>query len=143
MDKKFTDKLKEGISVEEIESFTRKHTTEVFTLLAIAIGAISSSFHFFTGPGLTIFAAAVGMIGAVLFPTHVDKILKRYYLFCQKQEKSTQMVLGAVKIVLGLFIPFVLYAGLGLLAGSSYHYYARQGQASAEPRSTPSKTDHA
>lgn len=143
MDKKFTDKLKEGISVEEIESFTRKHTTEVFTLLAIAIGAISSSFHFFTGPGLTIFASAIGMIAAVLFPSQADRLLKHYYSFCQKQEKSTQMVLGAVKIVLGLFIPFVLYAGLGLLAGSAYHWYARRNQGSSESSARSSKTDHA
>lgn len=143
MDKKFTDKLKEGISVEEIESFTRKHTTEVFTLLSIAIGAISSAFHFFTGPGLTIFSAAIGMIAAVLFPAHVDKLIKRYYSFCLKQEKSTQMILGAVKIVLGLFIPFVLFAGVGLLAGSSYHYFSRAGKGSEDPSARISKTDHA
>ena len=60
MDKnKFTDKLKEGVSVHEIESFARKHTSEVFPVLAIVIGSISSMFDFFTGAGFSIFFVAV------------------------------------------------------------------------------------
>ena len=61
MDKdKFTDKLKEGVSVQELEEFARKHTTEVFSVLAIIVGAISSAFDFFTGPGWTIVFTALG-----------------------------------------------------------------------------------
>ena len=38
------------------------------------------------------------------------------------------MVLGGVKIVIALFLPFVYFGFLGLLAGSSYHYYIRHSQ---------------
>jgi hypothetical protein len=136
MDKnKFTNKLKEGVSVQEIENFARKHTGEVFSVLAIVVGAASSMFDFFTGPALTIIFVAVGMILGIFFPAPVEKGLKQLYGFTHKQEKTTQMILGAVKIVVGLFIPFVLFGVLGLLAGTSYHYYTRHAQIVNEHKS--------
>ena len=47
MSKKMAEKLKEGVTVEELEKFARKYTTEVFIVFAIIIAAISSSFSFF------------------------------------------------------------------------------------------------
>lgn len=125
---KLTEKLKEGVSVKEIEDFTRKHTTEVFSILAIIIATISSSWDFFTGPKLTIFFTAIGTIFAVLFPVQMERGLKQFYNFIFKQEKTTQLIVGSVKIVVAIFIPFLLFGFLGLLAGSSYHYYMRQAQ---------------
>lgn len=142
MDKnKFTDKLKEGVSVQELESFARKHTTEVFSVLAIIIGSISSIFDFFTGPGMTIFFFAIGAIAAIFFPAPVEKGLKQLYHFTYKQEKMTEIILGAVKIVVAIFIPFLYFGLLGLLAGTSYHYYIRQAQIMGEnaPRSSRRK----
>jgi hypothetical protein len=137
MDKnKFTDKLKEGVSVHEIESFARKHTSEVFSVLAIVIGSISSMFDFFTGAGFSILFIAVGVILGVFFPAPVEKGLKQLYGFTNKQEKTTQMILGAVKIVIAIFIPFVIFGVLGLLAGTSYHYYTRHAQIMNENRSS-------
>jgi hypothetical protein len=128
MTKKPFDKLKEGVSVEELESFARKHTTELFSVLALIIGAASSALDFFTGPKLTIFLLAVGAIAAILFPVGAEKGLKQLYSYTIKQEKSTQLIIGAVKIVIALFIPFVLFGIVGLLAGTSYHYYTRHAQ---------------
>lgn len=135
MDKnKFSEKLKEGVSVQEIEDFARKHTTEVFTIIALVIGAISSIFNFFTGPGLTIFFMTLGVLLGVFFPAPVDRGLRQGYEFAFKQEKSTQLILGAVKIVIALFIPFLLFGIMGLLAGTSYHYYSRRGQSTVQPK---------
>lgn len=135
MDKnKFTEKLKEGVSVQELEDFARKHSTEVFTVVALVIASISSIFSFFTGPTWTILFLTIGIILGVFFPTPVDKGLKQLYDFTFKQEKSTQFILGAVKIVIAIFIPFVLFAIMGLLAGTSYHYYTRRGQTMIQPK---------
>jgi hypothetical protein len=129
MDKdKFTKKLKEGVSVQEIENFARKHTTEMFTVLALFIGSISSAWGFFTGPKMTILFLALGTILGIFFPAPVERGLKQLYAFSYKQEKMTQMVLGIVKIVVALFIPFLLFGVFGLLAGTSYHYYTRHAQ---------------
>ena len=137
---KFTEKLKEGVSAKEIEDFVRNHTTEVFSILAIVIAAASSCWSFFLGgPKLAAFFAAVGCIVAVLFPVAIEKLLKQLYDFALKQEKSTQLILGAVKLVIALFIPFGIFAVLGLLAGTSYHYYVRHAQIVVENRPFKSK----
>ncbi|MDP1608270.1 MAG: hypothetical protein Q8L98_03020 [Chlamydiales bacterium] len=125
---KFSEKLKEGISVQELEDFARKYSSEVFSVIALVIAAISSIFDFFTGPGWAILFMTIGAVLGIFFPTPVDKGLKQLYEFVFKQEKSTQLILGGVKIVIAIFIPFVLFAITGLLAGTSYHYYTRRGQ---------------
>src|SRR3989344_7332703 len=100
---KFVDKLKEGVSVHELEGFASKHTTEVFSVLAIVVGAISSSFDFFTGPKLTILFLALGALVAIFLPTPTEKGLKQLYGFISKQEKMTEILLGVVKIVIAIF----------------------------------------
>jgi hypothetical protein len=134
MAKKLMDKIKEGVSVQEIEDFARKYTTEVLSVLAIFIGAISSMYDFFIGPKMTIAFVAIGVILGVFFPAPVEKGLKQFYSFSYKQEKMTQLILGCVKIVIGLFIPFILFGFIGLLAGTSYHYYTRHAQIMSENR---------
>lgn len=122
------DKIKEGVSVQEVEEFAQKYTTEVFTVLAVIVGSISSMYDFFTGAKMTIFFAAIGLISGIFFPAPVEKGLKQFYSFSAKQERMTQMILGFVKIVVGLFVPFVLFGLIGLLAGTSYHFYTRHAQ---------------
>lgn len=125
---KFSDKLKEGISVQEIEGFARKHTTEVFSVLALLIAAVSSIFDFFTGAGMTITFLTVGTILAIFFPAPAEKGLKQLYHFTYKQEKTTEIILGSVKIVVAIFLPFLYFGLVGLLAGTSFHYYIRHAQ---------------
>ncbi|PIS03300.1 MAG: hypothetical protein COT85_01060 [Chlamydiae bacterium CG10_big_fil_rev_8_21_14_0_10_42_34] len=140
MAKKLFEKIKDGVSVQEMEDFARKYTVEVFSVFAIAFGAISSMYDFFTGPKLTIFFVALGVIMGIFFPVPVEKGLKQFYNFTFKQEKMTQLIIGCVKIIVGLFIPFVLFGFLGLLAGTSYHYYTRQSQVINKNR--PSAPNH-
>lgn len=128
MAKKLMDKFKEGVSVQEVEDFARKYTTEVFSVLAIVIAAISSMYDFFIGPRFTIAFLTIGLIFGVFFPSPVERGLKQFYSFSYKQEKMSQLILGIVKIVVGLFIPFVIFGAVGLLAGTSYHYYTRHAQ---------------
>jgi hypothetical protein len=135
---KFTERLKEGVSVKEIEDFARNHTIEVFSILAIIIATITSCWDFFTGPKLSIFCMALGMMASILFPVPIERGLKQLYNFVLKQEKSTQLIIGTVKIVAALFVPFILFALFGLLAGSSYHYFIRHAQVVSENK--PPKT---
>jgi hypothetical protein len=129
MDKKFSEKLKEGVSVREIEDFARKYTTEVFSILAIIVATASSCWDFFlSGPKMATFFAALGCILVILFPMPIEKGIKNVYRFMLKQEKSTQIILGVVKVIIALFIPFLLFTFLGLLAGTAYHYYIRHSE---------------
>lgn len=136
MVKKLMDKIKEGVSVQEVEDFARKYTTEVFSVLAIVVAAISSMYDFFTGPKMTIIFLVIGVVVGIFFPAPVEKGLKQFYSFSYKQEKATQMIMGLVKVVVGLFIPFIFFGFMGLLAGTSYHYYTRHAQIMNENRPT-------
>ncbi|HSX37736.1 MAG TPA: hypothetical protein VLE95_02775 [Chlamydiales bacterium] len=129
---KLADKFKEGMSVHELEGFASKHTTELFSILAIIIGAISSAYDFFTGPRLTIFFLSAGALIAILFSAPVERGLKQLYRFAFKQEKITEIIFGLVKIIVAIFIPFIFFGFLGLLAGTSYHYYIRHAQVLSE-----------
>ena len=129
---KLSEKLKEGVSVKDIENFARHHTIEFFSVLAIIIATVTSCWDFFTGPKTTIFFLALGVVVSILFPIHVERVLKRLFNFALKQEKSTQMILGAVQIVVAIFIPFILFATVGLLAGGSFHYFIRHAEVTQE-----------
>lgn len=140
MDKgKFKEKIKEGVSVREIEEFARQHTIEVFAILAIIIATITSIWDYFTGSRMAIFFLAIGTIIAILFPVPIERGLKRFYNFVIKQEKATQIIVGIVKIVAAIFVPFILFAVIGLLAGSSFHYFIRHAQVVQENKPTGEK----
>ncbi|MDE3046061.1 MAG: hypothetical protein KGJ02_05405 [Verrucomicrobiota bacterium] len=128
---KFTEKMKENIPVEEIERFTRRYATEVFSAGALIVGAISSLAHFFSGPGWTLFFAALGAILGIFFPEQVDRLLKWLYNFSFMQRKTAQTIVGIFEVAIGFFLPFAIYGLLGLLAGSAYHYYTRHAQKSS------------
>jgi len=132
MVKKLSDKLKESISFHDIESFRRKYSTEILTVAALAIAAISSAWDFFTGPKLSIFLFTLTTIIAIFFPEPVQKSIRKMYGFFQMQEKTTQLILGAVRIVVAIFIPFVLFGAFGLLAGLAFHHYSHQSEQMGE-----------
>lgn len=135
---KFSEKMKEGFSVKEIEDFARQHTVEVFSIIAIIIATISSFWDYFLGgPKTSLFFMALATIVTIVFPVTIERYLKLLYNFFLKQEKMTQLIMGAVKIVIAIFIPFVIFILLGMAAGSSYHYYIRRAQIIEENK--PSK----
>jgi hypothetical protein len=143
MDKnKFTTKLKEGVSMHELEHLARKHTTEVLSVLAVVIASVSSAYDFFTGPKLTILFFAIGAIAAICFPAPVERGLKQLYHFTFKQEKTTEIIIGGIKIIVAVFIPFLYFGLMGLLAGTSYHYYIRHAQIINENRPSHSHKSH-
>lgn len=122
---KMSDMLKDGVSVNEIESFARKYTSEVFLVLAILIASISSIFDFFSGAGWSIAFAGACAIISILFPNHIEAALRKLFSFGTQNEKSMQIIIGIVRIVLAIFVPFILFGFVGLLAGTSFHIHTR------------------
>lgn len=122
---KMTDMIKEGVSVQEIENFARKYTSEVFTALAIVVASISSMFDFFMGPAWSIGFCGLGAVIAIIFPVQLEVAMKKLYSFIGKQEKATEIIVGIVRLVIAIFIPFIIFAGIGLHAGTTYHLYSR------------------
>lgn len=125
MDKKekISEKIKEGVSVQELENFAKKYTSELFSALALFIATISSLFDFFTGSGWSVLFAGLGAIAGLLFPNQINTTLGKFYDMVQKQEKMTQIIIGSVKIVIAVFVPFVLFTIIALLGGASSHLH--------------------
>ncbi len=116
------NKLKDGVSVKEIEAFTKKHRFEVFFCLAFVFAC------FFTfvmwGPGWSVVAAAVGAIVGILMPGKVAHFSKMMFQFIFKHEELTQMVLGIVSLILAIFLPPLIFLLLGLHGGKDMHLHA-------------------
>ncbi len=122
---KIAEKIKEGVSVEEIEKFARKYTTEVFLIIAIIIATISSAFGFFTGPTWSLLFGGLGAVISVAMPDKLEGMLKKITTLAFKKDKSTEIIVGIVRIVLSIFIPFIIFAEIGLLSGITFHHFAR------------------
>lgn len=120
-----SEKLKEGVSMHEIETLARKYTIEAFVILAIIIATISSTWEFFIGAGWSLFFAGLGAIIGIALPEGITKMEKLYFNFIYKQEKPAQIAIGIVQIVIALFIPLIIFIQIGLLSGMSFHHFSR------------------
>jgi hypothetical protein len=115
---------KEGVSVKEIEEFTKKHRFEVFFCLAFVLAC------FFTfvmwGPGWSIVAASIGAVIGILLSGKMIHFSKIVFQFILKQEPTTQLVLGIVFLVLAIFLPPLYFLLLGLHGGKDMHHWAKE-----------------
>jgi len=108
-------KLKEGVSVKEIESFAKKHRFEVFFCVAFILACLFS-FVFFTAWSLIF--AVIGAILGIVMPGTIQKIIKTIIHFILKQEQTTQLVLAVVTWVVCMFLPPLAFALMGAAGGN-------------------------
>ena len=110
------DGNKKGVSVKEIEEFTKKHRYEVFFCALFVLTCIFSIFGHFGG-GWSIFFAMGGAVLGIIFPTKTEALMKMTFKFIFKQDKTIQIVLGAVSLILAIFLPFIIFLVIGLIGG--------------------------
>ncbi len=110
------DGNKKGVSVKEIEEFTKKHRYEVFFCALFVLTCIFSLVGHFGG-GWSIFFAMGGAVLGIVFPSKTDSLMKMVFKFIFKQDKTIQIVLGAVSLILAIFLPFVIFLVVGLIGG--------------------------
>ena len=139
--KSMTEKFKEGVSVQELEHFARKYLVEVFVIISVIIATISSSMHFFNGAGWSLMLGGIGAILSIALPAQIHKIEKIYFSFVTKQEQTAQIAIGAVQLIIALFLPFIVFAQLGMLAGISFHHFSRQPRTIEEKEIRKTKTE--
>lgn len=116
------DEKKEGVTVQQIENFGKKHRIEIFFCIALIL---ASCFSFpFYGPAWSIYAAGLGGAVAVWIPKHVGRIVLATMHFCLKQQRVTRIVIAVIGIVFSIFLPPVVFLCLGVVAGRSLHRHA-------------------
>jgi len=123
----FAEKVKKGISVNEMQTFAHKYMAEVFIVIAIIIAMVSSGFKFFSGAGWSIFFAGFAtIIGMMVAEKSCDmriKLFKAIY----KQEKAMQIVVGIIRILIAIFLPFIIFAELGFISGIAFNNMMKDG----------------
>ncbi len=109
-------KLKEGVSVQELENFGKKYHFEIFFVLYFLLATLLT-FIFF-GAAWSIFLAGIGGILGIWLPNRVEKAAKGAFHFVYKQEKATKLVLAIVGVVVSFFLPPLVFFFLGLFGGT-------------------------
>lgn len=105
----------EGISVKEIEEYAKKNKFPVALALVVLLSCLFSIFLDMTKLSVIVFSLAA-LVG-IFIPGKVAYLAKKVYAFIGKQEKTTQVVIGVVYLVLSIFFPPAIFAVLGLHAG--------------------------
>lgn len=114
------EKLKEGVSVHEIEKYANKYMFEIFMIAALIIAMISSIFDFFIGSNWGIFLLTIGILIGFCLTNQVDPLLSRALKFMHNKEKSTLIMIGIVRIIVAIFLPAILWGVIGVFSGSSW-----------------------
>lgn len=116
------NKLKEGMSVKELEEYAKKHRYEVFFCLLVVIAGIATLFKMWSKWSI-IFAVA-GAVVAILMPSRVDALLKKAFSFVFERDKTIQIVFGLFALIIGIFLPPFVFLLVGLFGGRAMNQMA-------------------
>lgn len=120
--KDMNEKMKEGFS--EVEKFTHRHLVETMTAVAILVGAFSGWMHFFLGTmGWSLLFLAIGAILGLFAPSQMDAFMMKAYAFSKGPKRGVVIAAETVKILIALFLPFVYFGFVGVMAGTAMQYY--------------------
>lgn len=120
-------------NMSEIRKFGRRHIWEVLSTIAIIVAGISAWGHFFYGNiNWSIWTLAAGAIATIFYPWRIDSLLKRTYTWKIGKSRSWGLILEGIKIAIALFVPYIYFAWIGMMAGSSIHYYIRHAHSTED-----------
>lgn len=129
MEKNTFDKIKDNLP--DFKHFARRHISETMTVAALILGGLSAwKGFFFGGIGTALAFLVIGTALGIFVPEHVDGLLKKFYQLAQKRDRTSEIIVGASTVVIAILFPFIFFGMIGLLAGTSYHYFTRQAQSS-------------
>lgn len=115
---------KEGVSINQIESFGRNYRLEIFFSALFFVSSICS-FLFFS-PSWSIYAIGIGGIVGAIFNKQVSKLILSVFNFCMSQQKMTKIVIAACSMVIAVFLAPIFFLSYGLVAGKNFIRCARE-----------------
>ena len=119
MAKDHEPKSKSGFTVGELEGKMKKYGLEIALCVTFILTAI---FAMVWGGAMILWSILLCMIFAiigVLVPRSMHKILSHTLKFVYK-EKITSIIIAVIGIVVGIFLPPIIFAIIGLIAGKSF-----------------------
>lgn len=120
------EKKKEGVSVKEIEGYAKKHRFELFYSLFFILASLFT--FVFWGPAFSIFLCGGGAVVATFLPDKAQALFGKILSFFEKQEGTTQMILGIVGLIVAIFLAPLVFLLMGFHAGMSLIMHSRRPQ---------------
>lgn len=120
-----------GFTVGEIEGKVRKYGLEIALCVVFILTAI---FALIWGGGMVLWSILLSMIFAiigVLVPKSMHKITTHALRFIYR-ERITSIVIAVVAVLISIFLPPIIFAIVGLIAGKSFSLDAHMEDASLE-----------
>lgn len=118
------NKSKEGMSVKELEDYAKKHRYEVFFCLLLVVSGIATLFKMW--PRWSVLFAAAGGVIAILLSSKVEMLMKKAFSFVFERDKTIQIVFGLFALVIGIFLPPIIFLMVGLFGGRAMNQMAMQ-----------------
>ena len=117
----------------EMEKMTHRYLVEILTAVSVVVGWLSASGHWFVGSLVwSVLFLVIGALAGLFFPVHIDHAMKNVYFFSSGRNQVYTIGAEAVKIAVALFLPFLYFGFLGLLAGTAYQYYIHHSRSHHE-----------
>ena len=111
-------KVKEGVSVQEIENFSKKYHFEIaFTLYFILATLLSLLWELF-GTKFSLFLIGIGGILGVWFPSKIKSATASTFRFIKKQERTTHLIVAVLGLLIAIFLPPLIFFLTGWLGGA-------------------------
>lgn len=116
------EKKREGLTVREISELGNKYRIEVFVCLLLLLTCI---FNFiFIGGSLSILTATIGGIIGTLLSPKLEPHLKAMVKYPLQQSTTVQLIIAGAVLLVGIFLPLVIFLVLGLYAGVTIYKFA-------------------
>lgn len=118
---------KEGVSVEEMQSFFKNYGAEISLSLIFILSAISARFFFGMETWCIMLLALGGIVGSLL-PKPIRQGLQSVMRFCAGSgNKYSQLIIAIAAIVIAVVASPLAFLVFGLVAGETL-IMAKKGQ---------------
>ncbi len=113
-----------GYTIQELEDMWRKYIVEISVGVMFALTAI---FTLAWGGAMILWSILLCMIAGIIgivFPDQTKKVTCNLFALIGSQDKVPMIAAITVGGVFSIFLPCVIFAAIGLVAGQSIHYDA-------------------
>ncbi len=112
-------KNKGGFTVGELEGKVKKYGLEIALCVVFVLTAVFALVHGSSMLHWSILLCMIFAIVGILVPKSMDKITTHALRFIYK-EKITSIVMGVIACLVAIFLPPIIFAIVGLVAGKAF-----------------------
>ena len=124
---------KKGYTVAELEGKVKKYCLEIDLCVMFVLTGI---FTLIWGGAMVVWSILLCMIFcivSVLVPRSINKVTTHTLQFVYK-EKITSIIVGVVGVLFSIFLPPIIFAVVGIIAGKTFSFDAQMQSAALDAK---------